>query len=1357
MKKLTTILLIIFTLFSFLEGVPKENLVKSASQDVWPMFGYNAQHTRQSPYDTSTNSSSPAIASDGTIHTGSKDNPMTQSTMSIGELHTSMPAPVFTDSFEDNFSTDTGMWSYKGSAYRDSQNNYIVLTENKDNQAGVVWFKQDIYSPFNIEFKFKCGGGSGADGMVFMFYKKKDYDPSIGGSLGFIGPGYGVEFDNFKNSEFNEPSENHIAIIKDNVSNHLIFKDDSRTEDNQWHNAKIIVKEFSIEVYVDSALVLNWSGTIDRSYGGLGFGGGTGSFNNWHIIDDARITVPSQNPNKPPRGLRAYPGDKKVLLQWDPPEDTTNLAGYYIYRAKTSGGYASPAHDFPITNTSYTDENVENGVTYYYICKAVYKDKTQSPPSNEVVVTPKAPSLNVNIEDNKKVNTSSFTFTGKVDIGCEVYVNGNKVNVDANGNFSVTVSLNKGTNTIKIEVKNKLGDVTTITKTVTYEESGTGTSNLIIVLRINDPYMTVNGVKKEIDPGRGTVPVIVKGRTLVPIRAIIEEMGGSISWDGTERKVTITLKNTKIELWIDKKSALVNGATKELDVEPQIINSRTMIPLRFVTENLGCNVQWDGDTKTITITYNKEGGGTTQGNTYDIGGKLVAQEEKVIGPSGGEIVLSDGTKLTIPQNALSENTKVTLLSVNNPTLLGTNSKGFELKGLQNLKGEITLTFTVEKGLSNDEISIFGYNPQNDNVFKVSSNYESSAGKISVKLSPTSLPTTQSTSPSDCGSSLLSFTSPTKPQGIIDRFRILFEKTESYVPKNSECLIQMPYYGQIGNGCWATSTTMLIRGYSGSQGGEPFSSILSYMKVDDSDYGVGLLSFTELLPGYIRTHTNGKNVTWRGFTSFQHIQWEILRQIEAGRHPILFKYYGHVVLIIGFRNYGRELIIHDPQNINPPNETNGTMYTIRSENWLKERMSFTRANQIMWISEPLTTPKTLQTIECAGGDESGGNPYGEILFYNINPKITDKDRQKVPVATLRLKPSISFGYRWENKGESIDVIPSDAIGLKMKLPIWNASFEDKNLIVKTQINADVTNKLFYNEKTISVKRASYNSEARGTYEIEIPLEDVRNVAYGDKQGKQKATIFEELYEGNTVKDSFVIDATLYLIPKVVSVEPNTGKTGDTITIKGYAFGKKKSSKSKVMIGDKVLDINKDVISWSDKEIKVKLPDGIQGGPVVVYTGEKYQYESNKDIIFNAVAGVRYFNIFGYRSYWDIHSCQWGYYPQRSFDLNIILEKGEIKAYKLPNEGAYQDVSGTYDNENVYFHFVWKDLDSDMHDTIISGDFVGKLVKEEGSIYYKIYGTATCKVREYDKNPYNPCRPYDVEKEFKTTMEGQEFYP
>jgi len=95
---------------------------------------------------------------------------------------------------------------------------------------------------------------------------------------------------------------------------------------------------------------------------------------------------------------------------------------------------------------------------------------------------------------------------------------------------------------------------------------------------------------------------------LSPIRAIIEALGGTIGWDGTERKVTIILKDTTIELWIGKNTAKVNGINTLIDstnpkVVPEIINSRTMLPLRFVTENLGCDVQWNGTTKTITITY----------------------------------------------------------------------------------------------------------------------------------------------------------------------------------------------------------------------------------------------------------------------------------------------------------------------------------------------------------------------------------------------------------------------------------------------------------------------------------------------------------------------------------------------------------------------------------------------------------------------------------------------------------------------------------------------------------------------------------------------------------------------------------
>jgi hypothetical protein len=125
----------------------------------------------------------------------------------------------------------------------------------------------------------------------------------------------------------------------------------------------------------------------------------------------------------------------------------------------------------------------------------------------------------------------------------------------------------------------------------------------IIVLQIDNPFMTVNGSNKEIDPGKGTVPLIMNGRTLVPIRAIIEAMGGTISWDGEAKKVTVQLKGNNIELWIGEYTTLVNGTSKTTDVPPQIINERTMLPLRFISENLGCNVKWNGDTAEITIKY----------------------------------------------------------------------------------------------------------------------------------------------------------------------------------------------------------------------------------------------------------------------------------------------------------------------------------------------------------------------------------------------------------------------------------------------------------------------------------------------------------------------------------------------------------------------------------------------------------------------------------------------------------------------------------------------------------------------------------------------------------------------------------
>jgi len=215
--------------------------------------------------------------------------------------------------FFDDFSVDSGMWEYLGSAYRDPTNQFLVLTEPVSNQRGVAFFNTTFRTCFTANFSFKAGGGSGADGFVLFFYKQRYSFFHYGGTLAFndiypngtykIIPGYGIEFDNWRNIErpglieHADPSSNHIALIKDHVGNHLLYVNDPRTEDNIWHNVSVIVKESTIRVLVDEALVFQWNGTIDRTFDSFGFCGATGAATNWHIIDNFSLKI--QTPISP--------------------------------------------------------------------------------------------------------------------------------------------------------------------------------------------------------------------------------------------------------------------------------------------------------------------------------------------------------------------------------------------------------------------------------------------------------------------------------------------------------------------------------------------------------------------------------------------------------------------------------------------------------------------------------------------------------------------------------------------------------------------------------------------------------------------------------------------------------------------------------------------------------------------------------------------------------------------------------------------------------------------------------------------------------------------------------------------------
>lgn len=96
-------------------------------------------------------------------------------------------------------------------------------------------------------------------------------------------------------------------------------------------------------------------------------------------------------------------------------------------------------------------------------------------------------------------------------------------------------------------------------------------------------------------------PQIINDRTMVPMRAIFETLGATVEWDGEARKITSKRGDTTIEMTVDNKTMYINGKAVELDTAPTIVNDRTLVPTRAAAEGLDAEVEWLADSKTVLI------------------------------------------------------------------------------------------------------------------------------------------------------------------------------------------------------------------------------------------------------------------------------------------------------------------------------------------------------------------------------------------------------------------------------------------------------------------------------------------------------------------------------------------------------------------------------------------------------------------------------------------------------------------------------------------------------------------------------------------------------------------------------------
>jgi len=190
------------------------------------------------------------------------------------------------------------------------------------------------------------------------------------------------------------------------------------------------------------------------------------------------------------------------------------------------------------------------------------------------------------------VDNDPLTFTrtsGSLPLGLSLGTNGSFTGLAASGSA--------GTYSVNCQVSD--GKLTATTSMIITVSRGDALkTGITVIITIGQGTATTNGVVSVLD----APPFITNGRTMVPLRFISESLGAQVDWNALTRTVTVQGGGNTIILTVGVSTATVNGQARSLEAPPQIVGGRTFVPLRFINESLGAQVNYNSTTRSITIT-----------------------------------------------------------------------------------------------------------------------------------------------------------------------------------------------------------------------------------------------------------------------------------------------------------------------------------------------------------------------------------------------------------------------------------------------------------------------------------------------------------------------------------------------------------------------------------------------------------------------------------------------------------------------------------------------------------------------------------------------------------------------------------
>ena len=286
--------------------------------------------------------------------------------------------------------------------------------------------------------------------------------------------------------------------------------------------------------------------------------------------------------------------------------DLNTIVGEQL-NLKLKSGWDEFLNPIDIKDRTYTvtdnsnGANILNGLSYLSLTPGKY---------NLSVITDKGENI------NKEINVADLSAYTKfnIDTKNKIIKRGMTLSLDSRGEYKdrkikisprvinysfedMTASVDPNTFNINIEdygrnpkIIAKLGNKTSTLSL--YDEN-----TKLIKMKINDVNYSINGEGKKMD----AKPFIKNDRTLVPLRFIVEAIGGEVNWDNDNRLVTVNSKGKTIELPIDSKTIKIDGQDVNIDQAAIIKGDRTFVPIRFIAENLDMVVNYINDTRVIEI------------------------------------------------------------------------------------------------------------------------------------------------------------------------------------------------------------------------------------------------------------------------------------------------------------------------------------------------------------------------------------------------------------------------------------------------------------------------------------------------------------------------------------------------------------------------------------------------------------------------------------------------------------------------------------------------------------------------------------------------------------------------------------